>query len=233
GALMMDERCGVENYRKNPAYLNALIHYLFDSDVGRGVSVMMPYATGLRFFADWYVQLWAESLGKAVNFKGEEVNTGPLPIAAVGATDQHSQMQLFMEGPHDKVVTFLRVEDFGEDVALPKTEDDTNAYLGGSSLATLLNAEQRATSAALAEQGRPNITISLPDLSAKSLGQLFMLYEIQTVAAGALYGINPLDQPGVELGKRLTFALMGKEGYDAERAVVDERAKPVAKLLLR
>jgi glucose-6-phosphate isomerase len=179
--------------------------------------VLMPYADRLRSLALWFQQLWAESLGKARRLDGTVRPAGPTPLAAVGATDQHSLLQLLMEGPHDKVVLFVAVEDPGVDVPIPGRHPGIPAlsYLGGHTLAGLLDAERRATAEALRREGRPNATFVLPRVDARTLGQLFMLLEIATVYAGALHGVDPLDQPGVELGKVLTYGLMGRDGFEA------------------
>ena len=144
--------------------------------------------------------------------------TGPTPLGALGASDQHSQVQLFMEGPFDKVVTFVRVEAPGEDIRIPHRPDlpEEMAYLQGHSLGELLHAEQEATSAALARMGRMNATIEVPRLDADVLGELIMFMQLATGFAGAWSGVNPFDQPGVELGKRLTFAAMGRPGFPKE-----------------
>jgi glucose-6-phosphate isomerase len=180
----------------------------------------MPYSDRLREFAMWYAQLWAESLGKRLDRRGEVVHAGPTPVAALGATDQHSQVQLYMEGPFDKVVTFLRVEHPGEDVSIPGRAGlpEELAYLAGHTMGELLLAEQEATSAALARMGRMNLTVSLPSLSAETMGELIMFFQLAAGFAGAWYGVNPFDQPGVELGKRLTFAAMGRPGFNREPA---------------
>jgi glucose-6-phosphate isomerase len=141
----------------------------------------------------------------------------------VGATDQHSQVQLFMEGPFDKALTFIVVDDLGVDVPIPSRAalPADLAYLPGHSLGELLRAEGAATSAALARMGRMNLTLRLPDLSAASVGELLMFFQVATGYAGVWYGIDPFDQPGVELGKRLTYAAMGRPGFDAEPAPAD------------
>jgi glucose-6-phosphate isomerase len=176
----------------------------------------MPYSDRLRPVAAWFQQLWSESLGKARTLSGEARPTGPTPLAAVGATDQHSMLQLFMEGPHDKVVVFVGVDDPEASVDIPNLHGDVPAlaYLGGSSLGELLDNERIATAEALRREGRPNATLHLSAVAPGALGQLFMLLELATVYAGALYGVDPLDQPGVELGKRLTYGLMGREGAE-------------------
>jgi glucose-6-phosphate isomerase len=150
---------------------------------------------------------------------------GPTPVATVGATDQHSQVQLFMEGPFDKVITFVRLEQFGDDLRIPFPRQAGTpegpglpadlAYLPGHTLGELLNAEYEATSAALAEMGRMNATLHLPELTPETFGELIMFFQLATGYAGVWYGIDPFDQPGVELGKRLTYAAMGRPGYQS------------------
>jgi glucose-6-phosphate isomerase len=218
GARIALERAEGRDLQQNPAALYAALHH--EADVGQGarIHVLMPYTDRLRELAEWYRQLWAESLGKKVDREGKTVNAGPTPIGAVGATDQHSQVQLFMEGPYDKAITFLTVEDLGAEVQIPVPASGTDlpadlAYLPGHSLGQLLRAEYEATSAALAQMGRMNCTLRLPDLSAATVGETIMFFQLATGYAGVWYGIDPFDQPGVELGKRLTYAAMGRPGY--------------------
>ena len=209
GAGAMEQRCRTDKLLENPAgVLATLLHHAATED-GKPIHVLMPYADRLRSFALWFQQLWAESLGKA--------GTGPTPLPAVGATDQHSQVQLFMEGPRDKVVIFLAVKEGGDAIVIPALHPEIVelGYLGGHSLGELLDSERRATAEALRQAGRPSITIELEKVDAAALGALFMLFQIATVYAGALAGVDPLDQPGVELGKRLTYGLLGREGFSA------------------
>jgi len=214
GAARMEERCRTSTLRDNPAGLLAVLLHHADDAKGRHIHVLMPYADRLRSLAAWFQQLWAESLGKARREDGTERATGPTPLAALGATDQHSLLQLLMEGPHDKVVLFVDVVDPGEDVAIPARhpEIDALAYLGGHTLGGLLATERKATAEALRREGRPNATFVVSAVTPEVLGELVMLFQIATVYAGALYGVDPLDQPGVELSKRLTYGLMGREG---------------------
>jgi len=107
-----------EDIMQNPPLLNGLLHYLYLKE-GKNISVMMPYSNSLYDFADWYRQLWAESLGKRFDKDGREVFTGQTPVKALGTTDQHSQIQLYAEGPNDKVITFLTVENFNHDYVIP------------------------------------------------------------------------------------------------------------------
>ena len=228
GAADMRERCRSATWSSNPGGAFAVLQWLADTQLGRRLHVFMPYADGLRDMAAWFVQLWAESLGK-ITPNGRHV--GPTPIASLGATDQHSQVQLFMEGPNDKTVTFLRVADGGSDLTSPALHKDVPdlAYLGGHSLGELLAVEQRATAGALAARGRMNMTLTLDRLDAWHLGGLIMLLEIGTAFAGELYGVNAFDQPGVELGKRFTYGMFGRPGFEADQVAYERLPKPDSK----
>lgn len=223
GAADMARRCAAEKVSDNPAGVFAMLQFLADSKHGKHVHVLMPYSDALRDMADWFVQLWAESLGKT---RGDR-SVGPTPVAALGATDQHSQVQLFMEGPEDKTVTFIATP-ARDDVEIPKLHPRVTelSYLGGHTLGEVLDIERRATAGALATRGRPNMTIALDAVDAAHVGGLFMLFEIATIYAGALYDVNPLDQPGVELGKRFTYAMLGRGGFDEARTEWDRLPKP-------
>jgi glucose-6-phosphate isomerase len=224
GALLAGARRAVEaaegdDLLRNPAALYAGLLWAADVWLGARIHVVMPYSDRLREFSEWYRQLWAESLGKRLDRRGEVINAGPTPVGAVGATDQHSQVQLFMEGPYDKAVTFIDVAKPGEDITIPGGRDlpADLAYLPGHTLNELLRAELEATSSALARMGRMNMTLRLPDLSAASFGELIMFFQLASGYAGVWYNVNPFDQPGVELGKRLTFGAMGRSGFAGER----------------
>ena len=220
GAREMRERCATDELRSNPAALFAALQYLADTEKKANVHVMMPYSDPLKDVADWFRQLWAESLGKQKSRGGDDVFVGPTPVKALGATDQHSQVQEYVEGPFDKTITFLAVREHAVDLEIPKLHADLGelGYLGGHTLNELLNTERLATEAALAKRGRMSMTIELPRVDAHSLGGLFMLLEIATVYSGHFYGIDPMDQPGVELGKQLTYGIMGRSGYDEFKA---------------
>lgn len=218
GARDMRARCWAQPPEKSIGVLGAALLHALATKRGRSIQVLMPYADALFHLADWYRQLWAESLGKRVDRAGRVVETGQTPVVSMGATDQHSQVQLYMEGPHDKVVSFLEVERFRRDVKIPKLHGDLASlgYLGGRTLGELITAERRGTEIALSAAGRPNFTWKLPEVSAHVLGQLIYLFEFQTALAGELYGIDAFDQPGVEAGKIATYALMGRPGHEAE-----------------
>lgn len=225
GAGAMEARVCREELFENPAYLNAALQFLAYRK-GMKVSVMMPYSDRLQYVADWYGQLWAESLGKKKDLAGRTVHVGPTPVKALGPTDQHSQVQLYVEGPFDKTVTFLALEDFGCDRVIPEFPSAPNlSYLSGHSLSELVRYEQQATAVALAENGRPNCTITLDAATADNLGALLYLFQVQTVFAGGLFGIDPLDQPGVEEGKEYTYALMGRDGFEGKLQQFQERLR--------
>jgi glucose-6-phosphate isomerase len=217
-------RCTGAELRRNAAGVFAVLQWLADTRHGKHIDVLMPYADPLRELSAWFVQLWAESLGKA---RADGAHVGPTPIAALGATDQHSQVQLFMEGPADKTVTFIAVADRGGDVVIPSLHQDVPdlAYLGGHSLGELLAIEQQATAGALARRGRPNMTLRIDRVDAWHVGALMMYFEVATALAGELYGINAFDQPGVELGKQFAYAMLGRPGADAARREWDQLPK--------
>lgn len=204
GAREMAARCGGPKLDDNPAYKVGGYSYWMDTKKGKNMSVMLPYSDALMLTADWYAQLWAESLGKD--------GKGQTPVKALGATDQHSQVQLYMEGPADKVFTFVGTDSF----RMPKETTTIDAatgvyeYLKGKNFGTIINAEREATAEALAKQGRPSMSVTFPEIDAENLGEFFMAYEIATAFAGALYEIDPFDQPGVELGKKITREMLSK-----------------------
>lgn len=214
GARAMRDRCRASALTANPAGLFALLHWRAHQRAGQGTHVLMPYSDALRDVAPWFVQLWAESLGKT---DADGLPVGPTPLAALGATDQHAQVQLFVEGPRDKTVTFVAVATAEPDLVIPPLEPAVGelAYLGGRSLHELLEAERLATARALAKVGRPSMTITLERADAWHLGGLFCLLGLATVYAGTLYRVNPLDQPGVEQGKRFACHAFGRAGYES------------------
>ena len=215
GARDMDARVSSEDFYKNPAAINAAINRHFYNH-GKKISVMMPYSYHLKDLADWYRQLWAESLGKAKDLAGNEVHIGPTPVKALGATDQHSQVQLYRDGPNDKLFTFLQVNNFGTKLKAGPAPDCAAelGFLAGADLGLLLNSEKKATEYALLANSRPCLTIIFDSVNAYTVGAFIYLYEVTTSFAGALFGINTYDQPAVELGKEATFALLHRPGYE-------------------
>lgn len=224
GIKTMDLALKNTDINKNIAAKGALIHYLMDTLKGHYISVMMPYSSKLRYVSDWYVQLWAESLGKEYDRDGNLVNIGATPLGALGATDQHSKIQLFNEGKHDKLINFIRVDEFDTTLEIPKIFEFTGVnYLGGKTINELINAEADATAVALTDFKRPNLTIHLPKVNAYYLAELFYMLEIQTAITGELYNIDAFNQPGVEQAKNYTYALMGRQGYEESKHELEEK----------
>lgn len=228
GADAMDRRCESEDLAQNPAAMLATLLVELGQSKGKTNHVLMPYCNALYLLADWFRQLWAESLGKRVNLDGETVYAGFTPIKALGTTDQHSQVQLYREGPNDKVLGLIAVEDFEDgERTIPEglaadVGIDSIRYLEGKRMGDLLNAERRATEYALVESQRPNFTLSFPRVNARHVGEFIMLWEIVTAYAGLMLNIDAYDQPAVETGKRATFGLMGREGFGEWKSRVDD-----------
>lgn len=227
GARAMDQRVSYEDFYKNPAAIQAAInHYYYQA--GKPISVMMPYSYALKDMSDWYRQLWAESLGKAKDLDGAEIYVGPTPVKALGTTDQHSQVQLYREGPNDKVYTFLQVKEFRKSVKIGANPDYAPEldYLSGADMAKLFNSEKIGTEFALLQNSRPCMTVVFDKVDAFTVGQFIYLFEVTTTFAGKLFNINTYDQPAVELGKEATFALMGRSGFED----LAEQIRPVAEI---
>ncbi len=222
GAAAMAERVRVPDVVANPAWAFAAVH---DAWWGPArTSVLLTYSERLSLFGDWYMQLWAESLAKPLPEGGEY---GWMPGAARGPADQHSQLQLWQQGPADRLMTVVRVEDHGTDMriaALDGPEDAVASYLAGTDLSVLLEAERRGTTTALVEAGRPVLELSVPRVDAAAIGGLVILFETATALAGLMRGIDPFDQPGVEAGKHFAYGLLGRPGFA-------ERARRVAEVL--
>jgi glucose-6-phosphate isomerase len=225
GAAAMDERCRSAPFAENPAAIHAALQHGLHTKRGKPIAVTMSYSHRLRDCADWYAQLLAESIGKRLDRQGREVFVGPTPVRAVGVTDQHSQVQLYVEGPFDKWFTLLSVVQPDHEVTIPQAYVDLEgvAYLGKRSLRELFQAERDGTRIALTEARRPNVTIELEQVSAHTIGQLFYLLETSVALLGESYGIDAFDQPGVEAGKIAAYALMGRSGYERRRSEIEAR----------
>lgn len=210
GARQISEKAFSENLNENPMAVAASSLYLMDTLKGRKVVVFLPYSDRLKTLSEWFCQLWAESLGKE--------GKGTTPYPSLGTTDQHSQLQMWMEGPEDKVILFVSVERHGYQEEIPEEFHDMEGlrFLGGHTLEELINTEQLATEMALTANKKPNLKIITPKIDSFTVGQLFQFLQITTSMTGLLYGINPFNQPGVELGKRLTYGAMGKRGFESE-----------------
>jgi len=213
GAQSMSEHIENSDYKKNLAVIIASILYAMDKK-GKIMHVMMPYCERLNAFADWFRQLEAESLGK----KGR----GPTPLKSIGVTDQHSQLQLYIDGPKDKFITFLFCVNDSQPIpeSIPYLEGLD--YLAGKDMKELFRAEFLGTRRSLTEAKTPNITITLDEINPFNIGALFFLYEMVITFMGFLYELNAFDQPAVELGKIYTKAIMGKKGLEEKRQIIEQ-----------
>ena len=234
GAAAASEVSTLPTLARNPAYLFAVLTYLLKQLKKRSTLVFMPYADALTGIADWFNQLWAESLGKRYSTKGKVVFAGQTPVKAIGTTDQHSQLQLYMEGPEDKVVVFVGLKSYRVDIRIPAVfkEHEGLSYLSGQTLGELIQTEQLATAQALAQAARPNMTLTLNRITAASMGYLMYLLEVATMAAGYLYQIDPLDQPGVEMSKNYTYGLMGRPGFESYKAEFNKTLRSKKKYIV-
>lgn len=233
GAAHMDEICKEKNMYKNPAAMFA-VQQVIAMNRGKNISVMMPYADSLKYIADWYAQLWAESLGKKYDNDGVVVNKGQTPVKSIGVTDQHSQVQLYTEGPSDKVITFIGVGNYRTRVEIPGGYDDipSLSFLKGHTFNELILTEQSATEYAINASQKWSRTITLSKLNANTLGQLLYFFEMETAFAGELLNINAYDQPGVEEGKNATYALMGRKGYETKKEELDKKQPKSQKYII-
>lgn len=205
-----------ENYLEN-IFSFSLFLYLLNTRKSKSIVVMMPYCDRLIAFSQWFSQLWAESLGKKYGKYGEILRIGQTPIVARGVTDQHSQLQLYLEGPKDKVVILLKVkEKLHNTIHVPFLEFDSINFLDGKTFDDIFEAEYTGTYNALINENIPTISIEIDKLDMKTLGALFYFFELSTAFSGELYEINPFDQPGVELGKKIAFGVLGKKGYEEQ-----------------
>lgn len=224
GIKDMDALLRNQNINENIAAQNALLHYLYDIKKGKNITVMMPYSSRLKYVADWFVQLWAESLGKHKNKLGENVNCGLTPLKALGVTDHYSQMQLYYEGPNNKLINFISVGEFDNELIIPKIFEYTGVgYLGGKSVKDLLDAEMNSSKVVLKDFKKPTITISIPKINAYYLAQLLYFFEMQTAITGALYNIDAFNQPAVEEARNYTYAMMGRIGYEGSAELLKEK----------
>jgi glucose-6-phosphate isomerase len=217
GAAAMDECCQSAQLEHNPALAYAAHQWLLHSLKGKSIAVNFPYSGRLRDLSAWYAQLLAESLGKRLDRAGRVVHRGPTPLCALGATDQHSLQQLFVEGPADKWFTFSSVQTPDHALAIPHAHEDLEdvGYLCGRELVELYRAEREGTRRALTQAGRPSVELQLGAIDAHSVGQLIFFYELAVALMGELYDVDAFDQPGIEAGKRAAFELLGRPGYGA------------------
>lgn len=208
------------------------LSFLFTEKRGYCIRVMMAYGNSLSSFVDWFLQLWAESLGKK---KEENTHTGQTPLKAIGTTDQHSLLQLFIEGPKDKFISFLRVKNFRKDISVPDHNyiEDIEKSLKNRKASEIMDIEFRGTSASLAMEGRPSFTYVLDSVNPFNLGYLYYSFMVETALTGYLFGIDPFSQPGVELGKNLAHGLLGSVGFEKYRDKILSMERESRKFIIK
>ncbi|NLX84127.1 MAG: glucose-6-phosphate isomerase [Synergistaceae bacterium] len=211
----------------NPAWIASSLH-LFHEQKGRPMAVIMPYSSKMAFFAEWFAQLWGESLGKE--------GKGTTPVRALGAIDQHSQVQLYTDGPDDKFFTLINLKKHGERVYVPPVDCDPLkplSYLDNAELGNMLRLEAMSTAAALVKKGRPLIWMEIDQLDCPTLGALIFYYEYMTAMTGRMMGIDPFNQPGVEQGKKYTYGLMGRKGFEEDATEAKEWFQKISGISLK
>jgi glucose-6-phosphate isomerase len=217
GARSAAERCVADDPR-NPAHALARLHYLAQWK-GKSVAILWTYAARLEPLGPWWVQLVGESLGK----KARERGTGVTPVAARGPADQHSLLQLVLDGPRDKFTLFLDARSGGRDLTVPSGGDDLSP-VGGKGLGRILAAEREATEYALAHSGRPSASIRLRAADPESVAAFLVTAEAAVTYWGRFLRVNPFDQPAVALGKTAAMASLLGRPPDAARAIAAHRA---------
>ncbi len=216
GAQEIDEQTNSLDPEYNDALAFSQLQYLYFSKMKKNISVLMPYSKRLERFGFWYRQLWAESLGKKLSLDNKEIYAGITPIASLGSTDQHSQIQLYNEGPNDKVITFIIPDHFDSNIKI-KTNLSEVSYLDNVSFEDIIKKERLATSISLMENSRTNGTIFIDRINENSLGELFFFFEMAVSYLGVMFNINTFNQPGVEKGKEYMYALLSKPGFEKEK----------------
>ena len=200
-----DKFLNVKNILKNPFLLLGSVYFLMDTLKNKNILVMMPYSDKLSSFVSWFQQLWAESLGKE--------RMGQTPVKSLGTLDQHSQFQLYMDGKRDKIITFINILERDTDIPIPENMPEDISFLKGNSLNQILHKEYIGIKQSLTERGIPNLSINLDRLNPFNMGKLILTFEIATAFAGYLYGINPFNQPAVEIGKKKVYQLLKEKEY--------------------
>lgn len=216
GAEHTETLCQNDLLVQNPAGLLATSLYYWTTQKNITQVVLMPYSERLVFLSDFFAQLWAESLGKKHTLDGKDSYTGTTAIKTSGPRDQHSQLQLYLEGPHDKVVLFIDVDEQGNDGNLGENSltDDRIKFLSGKSLKALQASEKAASEESLRENNRPNLTLTLSAVNEFQMGQVCQLMMSVIPYMGVLLNINAFDQPAVERIKKFTYGLMGRKGFE-------------------
>jgi len=227
GAAEMAKRCASPSVFKNPAYMYAVLHTILYRKKAKPIAILMPFSESLKATADWYVQLLAESTGKKYLRKiktgknGREIwendirhaaNVGRTPVPLRGTTDLHSVHQNNAEGENDKVITFIKVEKFKNDI----TVHGTNDFLTGTKYSRLLAVAEEATEWALVKESRPNCAVVMPEITPHTWGELIFFFQMATAFEGELLNVNAFNQPGVEGYKNYMYYKLNKPGLPKE-----------------
>lgn len=210
GARDMDLACRTSDPLTNPALVNSALKFLAYQKSGLSIEVFMPYSDHLKSLSEWYVQLLAESLGKRLNRQGEVVHYGRTPVVAVGTTDMHAQTQLHQDGPHNKIVQFVQIGQWDQELMIPKVfpGEAKLSALSGLALSDVMNAALEANEQALAQDNRYSARYIMPKLNAYHLGELMYFLALSIAYEGELAQIDAFDQPGVEGYKKILGTLL-------------------------
>lgn len=216
GAQDMDKRCRHDRAVENPAYMHSLIQYLLTRKRRKTIHAMMTFSRRLASVSDWYSHHLSVSLGKMLNRKGKAVHVGPGPAYCWGASGCYGQMQLFQEGPFDKVTTFITTNDHGVDIEVPNAHGkvDGLSYLSGKKVSDIISAGYITAAQVITAAGRPNMTITLDAIDEANISGLYYMLALSAVMSAELYGIDPFNQPGVDANKQAIFAQMGRSGFE-------------------
>ncbi|MGC9124984.1 MAG: glucose-6-phosphate isomerase [Caldisericaceae bacterium] len=236
GAALEAERIEKVDALSSSAFVFPLLQFLLQKNRKVNITSILSYSDGLSYFGRWYTQLLAESIGKESSRDGETINAGITPLPTKGATDQHSILQLFMEGPFDKLIVFLSVDKYNSTTNtgnVLNSDDETISYLQNKNYTDLIKTEFLTTRLALTSKGRPNVTFKLDSVNEEELGRLIYSFEYGVIVLGELLNINAINQPAVELGKRFTYALMGRKVFDKEKEEFFNLAKGNDKYVIK
>lgn len=205
GAKDMDKACQNDDIWQNPAMLNAALKFAAAEKHGRDIEVMMPYGDYLKSVSEWYIQLLAESLGKQFNKEGKEVCYGRTPCVAVGTTDMHSQTQQHQEGKLNKVVQFIKIDKWDNDLVIPDVFPEAKKLsdISGVTMGQALEVARQSNADALKSNKRYNACFTLPELNAYHLGELLYMLAMSVAYEGELADVDAFNQPGVESYKRI------------------------------
>ena len=218
GALKELKDIKAKDVLRSQALLLPLFQYNLNKS-GVNINVIFSYSDSLYYIGEWYKQLMAESLGKRYSREGKDIFTGITPLFLKGTTDQHSVLQLLIEGPFDKFIIFMAPKKYRKEIKVSEEiiRDERINYLQGREYSSLIKSEYLATKAALKKNGRPNVSIEFDKIDEFNIGRAIYMLEYGIIALGEMLNINPIDQPGVELGKKYTYGIMGRKGFEKER----------------